>query len=1214
MRSFGPDLVNGTAHVPPRGTRRPPSWAGLAWAVLALLGCPAQPTILLPGLTRADHAAYFPIESGPHAVDCKQCHARPESFAFDCLGCHEHEPVATNLLHETTPEYVYESQACLSCHAQGVQRPTFDHGPGRDRCATCHDEGAAFAALPLAGFTHPPRGALDCSACHFSVTDWGEVSGAPGNLVADPLAAVLVSALLPTYAGTSMVSVSASLQTLPMPMDHTSAAFDPALTSDCATCHDETTTYYPGRLHSSLANLQVDQPRSCADCHRASAPTGFVGVLALDPPRDPATGEMKHDAVVWLNNQPTTSGLVPAECGLCHQPPSQALPATWAEGAGRPLFHAPLSTAGLPQPESCIDCHANGRPTLVYDEDNAPLPAGIVFDHAGAFSQGDCGACHAQSTSTWANGQFHALAQGTPPTCLPCHEGERPTSTADWESTTFTSSPFDFVTNASGIAHGDGQDCVGCHTSDESWRGGFFSHAPGTVADETCIACHSTQRADLVRADSALLLGFDHASGGTGDCIGCHQATVAAGTYVDLFNAEGTFPGGHWQGGVAYPGDVVISSPDQFLTLEELILVRSGPHNLITSMSPIRATFFDGMLHTSSTLPPALRAGPPEAPDATTCWHCHTNDDGVVSSFSNGQLHDALATFREVPGGPIAEQPQPTACFDCHVQMHPTHIVQGPAGFLQPLSHDAFFVTPVNLGGQTISGSAEVDCGFCHTDPGGSWAGARWHVNIGTGVAQDCAVCHYPTMANPAADVTNGTTYAMKHASSQLTLQNCKICHATAFSRATQTPLAASQWRDGALHPFMAPQPTGCLDCHTVSSPNTSTQGTVVYTLAQGASATNAGQWMNHGSIFAAGRDCVLCHAADARTTNSAWSRATRLHDAVDVNACSVCHGTANGQGTVAGTRNNMPQGLIDAATVSSAPSNPATGLPSGARDRISHDDINVTSHDCNFCHTQVGPSTAAGVSGREWAQAHFHARFDAANPLLMNTTTGRCANCHLNLNPGPAFGFSHAIFSNQPGSTDCSSCHSWPGTSASAPNWLGAAGGFPPIIATGGFLVPQPPALNTGTTATAIANLPHPTPGATACTACHTQPTGGKQAIGYDHASALANGKCKSCHEAGSNLVSPVWNGATTVVAGAGDTRPFTIASLRVVFAGNNLTVSGGNHFFPVDCFECHNAPTGLSVGTIGPTYLARWDFPHRQNRMANPSTCRLCHGNNIP
>src|SRR4029079_18403495 len=117
--------------------------------------------------------------------------------------------------------------------------------------------------------------------------------------------------------------------------------------------------------------------------------------------------------------------------------------------------------------------------------------------------------------------------------------------------------------------------------------------------------------------------------------------------------------------------------------------------------------------------------------------------------------------------------------------------------------------------------------------------------------------------------------------------------------------------------------------------------------------------------------------------------------------------------------------------------------------------------HDVGFRHTQAGVATAAGVAGKEWAQARFHANFTAAaSALVINGTTGRCSNCHMNDKPGAAYtGQDHSTFTSASGSTDCSSCHSFPGTgSVSAPNWLGAAGGVPQVINVGGVAIHPPP------------------------------------------------------------------------------------------------------------------------------------------------------------
>ena len=179
----------------------------------------------------------------------------------------------------------------------------------------------------------------------------------------------------------------------------------------------------------------------------------------------------------------------------------------------------------------------------------------MEYDHQYLAALGDCAGCHnnkaAVEGTSWAGARFHPPGSASPKTCLPCHAGERPTSTAGWVSATYTKSPFDYGTNARGVTHGAGQDCATCHTgpgtgagSDQNWQGGVFAHGPGSVAATTCIACHSTQ------VPAQVVMSFDHAKNGRADCFGCHQATVTAGKYVNYFSpSTGTLPGGDWQGG-----------------------------------------------------------------------------------------------------------------------------------------------------------------------------------------------------------------------------------------------------------------------------------------------------------------------------------------------------------------------------------------------------------------------------------------------------------------------------------------------------------------------------------------------------------------------------------------------------------------------------------------------------------------------------------------
>ena len=116
---------------------------------------------------------------------------------------------------------------------------------------------------------------------------------------------------------------------------------------------------------------------------------------------------------------------------------------------------------------------------------------------------------------------------------------------------------------------------------------------------------------------------------------------------------------------------------------------------------------------------------------------------------------------------------------------------------------------------------------------------------------------------------------------------------------------------------------------------------------------------------------------------------------------------------------------------------------------------------------------------------------------------------------------------------------------------------------------------------------------------------------MGYDHLSTLINSNCGSCHEAGTNLVATLWNGATAQASGAGDSRPYTLAS---VLAEGRMTVTYPKHFYPVDCNQCHVVPTGNGYVTTGAAYASAWTFPHSTRKMTNPSTCVMCHTNGIP
>jgi hypothetical protein len=511
--------------------------------------------------------------------------------------------------------------------------------------------------------------------------------------------------------------------------------------------------------------------------------------------------------------------------------------------------------------------------------------------------------------------------------------------------------------------------------------------------------------------------------------------------------------------------------------------------------------------------------------------------------------------------------------------MRPPGIVEKAASDLQPMDHNASFTSAVTIGGVPVTGVGQIECAVCHKQPGVNWTDGIFHANIGAAIPQDCTTCHYPLMADAArSDVSSGVNYAMKHASSQLTFQNCQTCHTTALSNSTKTPVS-TLWQTGAFHPSLPSQPSACLDCHAVSEPaaNASTQSSVTYNLPLGGTSTNTAQWMNHGSASVAGKDCFACHAADAKTSGSAWSKSDSFHGPVSSpSSCRECHGLTNGGGSVAGTNNNLPVGLTNSSTLTTAAADSTTGVPAGTLDQITHTDINVSSHDCSFCHTQKGVSTVAGVQGKEWAQAAFHASFTSASSLAMNGTTGRCSNCHMNVKPAATFPLlDHSAFSANPGTQDCSSCHSWPGTgtATTAPNWLGASAAPLTVTLTGW-------ASGTSITSNTV-TFAHPRPSTyTSCAQCHAGSTY-STVIDYNHdgltSNVTINGVtaspnlgtsmynistnptfCVACHNTGSPWVSRTGLSSTIIANTTSGSTTVTTASTSALTLGMTITGTG--------------------------------------------------------
>src|SRR5438270_822290 len=190
---------------------------------------------------------------------------------------------------------------------------------------------------------------------------------------------------------------------------------------DCLSCHQHSDQAALALGHRGVPQYAYASA-SCYSCHARGTAGGAVPSGAIGDPAQDLTVNAQIPSYV----DTSISSL---------RPQAETLPMPMDHGTTPALFHASLTAANLPQPASCVDCHANSRPAVLLTSANAALPANVQFDHSVAEALGDCTSCHmnggATQWTTWSGGQFHLAGDPTPATCLPCHDGERPTTTVN---------------------------------------------------------------------------------------------------------------------------------------------------------------------------------------------------------------------------------------------------------------------------------------------------------------------------------------------------------------------------------------------------------------------------------------------------------------------------------------------------------------------------------------------------------------------------------------------------------------------------------------------------------------------------------------------------------------------------------------------------------------------------------------------------------------
>ncbi|MFH0736087.1 MAG: hypothetical protein V1773_16655 [bacterium] len=149
-----------------------------------------------------DHdGPYFPIYSGKHNnqwTNCADCHVNTSNYKiFECINCHEHNKIDTDLEHTSVSGYIYSSNECLACHPNGSAEGAFNHATSNfqllgvhstTECASCHISGyagtnSACVSCHQADYNNsanPNHSSLsistDCGTCHTPQPDWRPAS------------------------------------------------------------------------------------------------------------------------------------------------------------------------------------------------------------------------------------------------------------------------------------------------------------------------------------------------------------------------------------------------------------------------------------------------------------------------------------------------------------------------------------------------------------------------------------------------------------------------------------------------------------------------------------------------------------------------------------------------------------------------------------------------------------------------------------------------------------------------------------------------------------------------------------------------------------------------------------------------------------------------------------------------------------------------------
>ncbi len=470
---------------------------------------------------------FFPVYSGKHNGEwdeCGDCHTNSSNYAqFSCLSCHEHNKTDMDSEHRGISGYVYESNACFTCHPSGSEEGSFTHtqafplvdSHANLSCSECHSttySGTSSECISChqSNFEttqNPSHQTLalsqQCEECHtaknwtpsiFKHSSTGfELLGSHATVnCSDCHASNVTNAVQDCYA-----CHQSSFETTQNPNHQTLV-----LSQQCEQCHTAE-NWKPSTFKHATTGFELlgsHATVNCSDCHTSNVTNAVQDCYACHQSNFETTQNPNHQTLV-LSQQ----------CEQCHTAENWK-PSTFKHAT------TGFELLGSHATVNCSDCHASNVTNAVPDCFSCHEEQyNIAPDHLSDGFPKECELCH--NTVTWIEVTFDHDATDFPLTgahlnsdCSSCHANGY--SNISTECSSCHQTNFDNTTNPSHKTLGLSVNCEVCHTTNAGWEPAKFPDhnnyyqlvgAHATISNQ-CADCHNGNYNNT-----------------PSDCFGCHE-------------------------------------------------------------------------------------------------------------------------------------------------------------------------------------------------------------------------------------------------------------------------------------------------------------------------------------------------------------------------------------------------------------------------------------------------------------------------------------------------------------------------------------------------------------------------------------------------------------------------------------------------------------------------------------------------------------------